>query len=130
MTDDPIVWIGGEHCFRLGLGELRALQRVCDAGPERLYRRLLSGDYMVDDLIEPIRLGLIGSGEMTASEAGPFVTGLVEKHPKMLFKVVAAEIMARSLVPMEGQDDEGKPEAASPTTTDDGTSPRSTETAQ
>jgi len=126
--DRPINWIGGEHRFLLRLGELRALQKNCNAGPEEVLTRIRFGSWRIDDVIEPIRLGLIGSGEMTASEAGPFVTGLVEKHPKALFKLTAGEILVASLFGEdEGEDDAGKPGAgeASP---ESGVSPASTAT--
>jgi hypothetical protein len=125
MTE-PIVWVGGEHRFRLRLGELRALQKNCDAGPEQVFNRIRLGNWRVDDLIEVLRLGLIGSGEMEHKEAGPFIARLLEVHPLVSFKLPALAVLAAALLPMEGQDVEGKPEAASP---EDGTSPPSTETA-
>ncbi len=125
MTD-ALVWVGGEHRFRLGLGELRALQRSCDAGPEQIFNRIRLGNWRIDDLIEVIRLGLIGSGEMETKAAGPFVVSLFEKHPAVAFKLTAITILAVALLPMEGQEAEGKPAAASPV---NGTSPPSTETA-
>jgi hypothetical protein len=124
--NQPLVWVGGEHRFRLGLGELRALQKNCDAGPEQVFNRIRLGNWRVDDLIEVLRLGLIGSGEMEAKEAGPFIARLLEVHPLVTLKLPALAVLAAALLPMEGQETEGKPEAASP---DDGTSPPSTETA-
>jgi len=49
----PIRWPGGEHRFELRLGELRALQKNCDAGPEEVFNRLRAGRWRVDDVIEP-----------------------------------------------------------------------------
>lgn len=51
----------GTYPFRIGAGEMRELQRICDAGPLELYRRLLSGNWRVDDVTQTIRLGLIGA---------------------------------------------------------------------
>lgn len=51
----------GTYPFRIGAGEMRELQRICDAGPLELYRRLLSGEWRVDDVTQTIRLGLIGA---------------------------------------------------------------------
>lgn len=123
---DPINWVGGEHRFRLGIGQLRALQKNCDAGPEQIFNRIRLGNWRVDDLIEVLRLGLIGSGEMDQKEAGPFVANLFEKHPALAFKLTALAVLAAALLPLEGQDVEGKPEAASP---ESGISPPSMETA-
>jgi hypothetical protein len=48
--------------FRLGIGQLRALQERCNAGPAKIYRRLQEGDWLVDDVLETIRQGAIGGG--------------------------------------------------------------------
>jgi Phage tail tube protein, GTA-gp10 len=61
-------WGDGEYKFRLGIGELRELQDKCDAGPFQIYQRLADGSWRVDDVREPIRLGLIGGG-MDATKA-------------------------------------------------------------
>jgi hypothetical protein len=126
MMADPIVWVGGEHRFRLGLGELRALQKNCDAGPEQVFNRLRLGNWRVDDIVETLRLGLIGSGEMDQKDAGLFVTSLIEKHAVLEFKLTALAVLGAALLPMEGQDAAGKATAASPS---DGTSPPFTEAA-
>lgn len=92
-----MVWPGGEHEFALRLGEMRRLQESCDAGPEEILNRLRRGGWRVNDLIEPLRLGLIGSGAMTNSEAGPFVTQLFEQHPLAEFRIAALAVMAHAL---------------------------------
>lgn len=55
-------WGDGVYKFRLRLGEIRELQEKCDAGPLVLLRRCIAGDWKIDDIREPIRLGLIGGG--------------------------------------------------------------------
>ena len=55
-------WGDGEHRFKLALGELRELQNKCDTGPFIIYQRLADGSWRVDDVREPLRLGLIGAG--------------------------------------------------------------------
>ncbi|GGD30736.1 gene transfer agent family protein [Aureimonas glaciei] len=52
----------GEHNFRLRIGELITLQEKCDAGPYHVARRLGDGTWMVGDIRETLRLGLIGAG--------------------------------------------------------------------
>jgi len=52
----------GAYLFRLDFGGVRELQRLTDAGPLVLHRRLLHGQWMMDDVRETIRLGLIGGG--------------------------------------------------------------------
>lgn len=51
----------GEYPFRIGAGEARELQRICDCGPLELYRRLLGGTWRYEDVTETIRLGLLGA---------------------------------------------------------------------
>lgn len=124
----PIGWPGGEHRFQLRLGELRALQKSCDAGPEEVFNRLRLGRWRVDDVIEPLRLGLIGAGEMSSAEAGPLVTKLLDQHPLAAFKLPALVVMQRALF---GEEDDpvGEPEGATAPAPESGASPESTETA-
>lgn len=92
------VWIGGEHEFALNIGQLRALQKACDAGPEEILSRIWGGTWRVDDLVEVIRIGLIGGGEVDAKDAGLLVAGLIDKHPVLQFKPIAQDILMHALV--------------------------------
>ncbi|TMV35872.1 gene transfer agent family protein, partial [Thioclava sp. BHET1] len=127
MTARSLNWIGGEHQVALNIGELRALQEVCNAGPEEVFNRLRRGDWRIDDLIEVLRLGLIGGGAMTAEAAGVFVTGLMAKHPLVAFKLPAIEILARALLGV-GDDPVGKLEGGDQSPPANGASAASTET--
>lgn len=89
-------WIGGEHEFALRLGELRALQESCNAGPEEVFNRLRMGTWRVNDMIEPIRLGLVGGG-MPAKDAKALVLPLVDQHALAQFKLTAIAIMSDAL---------------------------------
>ena len=95
-------WIGGEHEFALPIGQLRALQQACDAGPEEILGRIWSGTWRVDDLFEVIRLGLIGGGQVDAKDAGQMVAGLLDKHPLLQFKPVAQALLMDALTGDEG----------------------------
>jgi hypothetical protein len=55
-------WGDGEHRFRLRIGELRELEAKREAGAFEIYSRLASGSWRVDDIVEVLRLGLIGGG--------------------------------------------------------------------
>jgi hypothetical protein len=57
-----LIWPGGEHDFRLAIGELRALEQRRDCGCFIILARLYKGECMVDDVIEVLRIGLIGGG--------------------------------------------------------------------
>ena len=97
MDAEWLNWPGGEHPFALRLNELRRLQNSCDAGPEEVFNRLRMGTWKVNDIIEPVRLGLIGGG-MDEGEAGPMVTTLVEQYPLLMFKLVALETLRGALL--------------------------------
>lgn len=97
MEGVKLIWRGGEHTFALPLGELRKLQETCDAGPEEILNKLRLGKWHVDDIIEPLRLGLIGSGDVPREKAGMLVTKLVDQHGLLEFKMTAMAVMAYSL---------------------------------
>jgi hypothetical protein len=90
-------WIGGEHDFALDIGGLRALQNACDAGPEQIFRRILSGQWRIDDLYQTIRLGLIGGG-MADRDAARVVDTAFRSHPVMLFRTTAHTVLLLSLL--------------------------------
>lgn len=118
------IWAGGEHDFALGLGELRALQENCDAGPEVIMTRLRVGSWMVDDVIEVLRLGLIGAG-LDAEKAGPLVMRTFEQHGAFALKFPAYEVITAALIGEDG-DPVGETEGVNPEVTD-GSSQSSTE---
>jgi hypothetical protein len=119
-----ITWPGGEHDFLLGIGELRALQSACDAGPEQIFRRLGGDDWRVDDVLQTLRLGLIGAG-MDAKKAASLVTRMYESHPKKMFNAPARLVLMASLV---GDPDDPLGEAkGEPTPPENGGSAPSTE---
>ena len=92
MTPVMLFWPGGEHPFRLGIEELRALQQKTDCGPEFLLMRLRSGQWHVDDLAETLRLGLIGGG-MDQNAALKVVRDAFERTPMIAFKVPALTVL-------------------------------------
>lgn len=57
-----IPWADGEYSFKLAVGQLRELQEKLKIGVGGLLKRVLAGDYYVDDVREIMRLGLIGGG--------------------------------------------------------------------
>lgn len=52
----------GAYGFRLAIGELEELQEKTGVGPYALLRRLLANDWLIEDVRQTIRLGLIGGG--------------------------------------------------------------------
>lgn len=121
-------WPGGEHGFALKIGQLRALQDKCNAGPEEILNRVRTGKWRVDDLLHTIRLGLIGAGSMPDSEAGRTVSALFDLHPVIEFKLIALAILADALL---GSEDDPVGEAEGETAPPkNGGSPGSTEPGQ
>lgn len=119
MNGELITWAGGKHRFFLHIGQLRALQQACDAGPMHIFMRLSSHQWMVDDVIEPIVLGLVGGQGMDEKDARALVNRVIEtENPGQLVTCVpvAAEIIRISVLLDTGDeevtdDDVGKPSA-------------------
>jgi len=69
-------WPDQTRTYRLRIGELRDLQESCgNRGPLTIWQALMSGSWLVNDIVETIRLGLIGGGA-TKEEA----IKLVSRH--------------------------------------------------
>ena len=96
MQPITITWPGGEHPFRLALAQLEGLQQKCDAGPEWLLMKMRSGQWAATDLFEVLRFGLIGGG-MQPVDALKAVRDTFDRHPLILFKVPAMEVLMASL---------------------------------
>ena len=104
----------GEYSFRLALGELQELQGKCQAGPERIYRRLVSGDWELFDVSETIRIGLIGAG-MKADTALALAQRYIYEVPNWLEnKKIAIVVLGAALIgpeiknPGKGEGEDGK----------------------
>lgn len=102
---EHIVWRGGEHPFRLGIGELRAIEKRCDAGCFVILTRLLSSQCYIDDVVSPIRLGLVGAG-MSEKDAQALMDKVQDEANPYTLTVTAADIMRRFLM---WDDEEDKP---------------------
>lgn len=133
MDAIELTWPGGTHEFCLRLGELRTLQDRCDAGPEEILNRFRLGNWRVNDLIEPLRLGLIGAG-LAKEEARELVVPLLDQYPLADFKMAAHAVLAHALLgPMDDNEDQddasGEAVAREEDETGAGSSLASTETA-
>lgn len=130
MRGIDLIWAGGENHFLLEIPHLRALQKKCDAGPPWILARLSTKQWHVDDVIEPIRLGLEGGG-MPKEEARKLVEEHVEAKPLYLSVVTAQNILMSALYGAE-EDQPGEAQAGAetmkPTSSreDNGASPSST----
>jgi len=120
-----------ERTFRLGIKELRKLQEKCgERGPQRIMRDLEDGNWMVDDIIQPIQLGLIGGG-MKPEEAARLVKERVEDRPLAECLLFALVILQAAVVgppgdpidqgkgaPSPGEQEVAKTGSTSPTSTE------------
>jgi hypothetical protein len=127
MSADGSITIGwgeGETRFRLAIGEWRELQAKTTHGPFKLFQRLNSGDWHVDDLVEVIRLGLIGGGALP-SEARRLVDYYVVGRPLLESVPLAISIIGAGLI--GGDQEVGKgPGPGAATDTGGSTLPQST----
>ncbi len=55
-------WADGTHTFRLTMTTAMELEDKCDAAIAVIARRLMLGEWKINDVRETIRLGLIGGG--------------------------------------------------------------------
>ncbi|KMO40990.1 gene transfer agent family protein [Methylobacterium aquaticum] len=84
---------GRERNFQLRLGEIHELERNCSAGIGEVMARLATHRFGVNDIWEPVRLGLIGGGA-SALEADLTVQTYHPPHyPIAEFLSLAVEIV-------------------------------------
>lgn len=107
-----VVFGDDEYDFRLGWGEIVELQEKLGCGPHFLLNRLQTGEWLVQDISQIIRLGLIGGG-LEPVAAVRLVKRYVEERPPLenhhlAFVVLTAGLMGSSEEPV------GEPKAASP----------------
>jgi len=105
-----LTWADGDYTFRLGWGELEALQEACDAGPWVILERLFTKQCLIGDISNVIRQGLIGGG-LEPSAATKLVRTYVEKRPpaeNLLF----ATVILQAAVQGASEEPVGEPQAA------------------
>ena len=101
----------GEGYFDLCLriDELIALQEKTAAGPGALFNRFLRGEWIIQEVVEVVRLGLIGGG-LHKKEAFDLVTRVIIPGYYHEYAVLAGSILSASLfgLDLEEADDEGE----------------------
>lgn len=100
MKPIELVWAGGEHSFLLRIDELRALQQKCDAGPEYILNRLHTKQWLVDDVVETIRLALMGGG-MASEDCKKIIKQHIISQPLSQFVITAQLALANALYGVE-----------------------------
>lgn len=111
-------WADSTYVFRLGVKQLEELQEKTDAGPAWLYARIEAGMWKTGDLVETIRLGLIGGGK-TPDEARSLVRRHVHDHWSESIKpakmILAAAIAGPEDEPLKKEEGEAETTSPSPT---------------
>lgn len=92
-----------DYTFRLAWGELTAVQEGCDAGPFVILDRLISGRWLLNDIREVIRYGLIGGG-MEPTKALKLVRDYVEARPPHESLGLARKVLTAGVVGAPDED--------------------------
>lgn len=117
----------GDHLFRLRLKQIAELQEKCKAGIGTIYRRVLTGEYYIEDVTETVRLGLVGGG-MDATKARTLMERYFDDLPVEMKWMTAQAVLGACVVGYSPPGDEpGKAETAE-NKTDGSTSPSQSET--
>lgn len=112
---------GRERNFQLRLGEIQELERNCGAGIGEIMARLATHRFGVNDIWEPVRLGLIGAGANAVEADATVMTYHPPHYPIAEFLALAVEIVQGAVngVPPGKDETEGASDLAP------GTSPSS-----
>lgn len=130
-----LTWQGGEDEFCLAaVGDVLALEEKCGCGIGMVFNRLVSGTFYLNDIREPIRLGLVGAG-MSPEKAMVKVKAHVDNNPRGLApSIVVATAIVEAVIVGVPDDQVGKKQAAdaetapvSSTTTGASAAPQSSE---
>lgn len=117
-----LAWADGTYLFALKLKQIEELQRLCGAGLGEIAQRLLVEErWKVCDIVETLRLGLIGGGTLPirARELiDTYVDGkpLADPRDPNNSKVTAQAVIGAVYFGVEeaGSEPEGKAAAAAP----------------
>lgn len=124
---------GEEYVFRLAWGQWIRLQEERGVGPFVIFERLHGDAWLVEDIRDVIRFGLVGGG-MDEISARKLVRTHVETQPPHLSLQLAQQIAAAGMLGApDGEPLEKKVEAPSesiPSTTAASKSPNSMESVQ
>lgn len=90
-------WGGDTRTFRLDISRLIALQDATGSGPYEVLTRLSSGRWLIKDITETIRLGLLGGG-MDGKKARELVEEHVSAGSVMQSVQVAQAIVMAALI--------------------------------
>ena len=107
----------GPRVFALPIKQLQALQERRNAGPLALVRTIETGNWQVEDVIDTLRLGLIGGG-LPLHQADALVQTGVADLGLVEAARLAVLILADALAPRERSAEGKAPAPAAATETD------------
>jgi hypothetical protein len=122
MTEGVFIYDGYYTCG-LRIGELIELQEKLGVGPYILAQRLQDGSWLVQDIKETLRLGLIGGGGVTPKQALDLAERAVVPGHLIDMAGTAGAIIMTALLGVEDEPLEDKADPLmAPTMTDEGSS--------
>jgi hypothetical protein len=105
------VFVGeGRFDLCLRIGELIALQEKLGAGPYTLANRFVAGEWLVQDVVETVRLALIGGG-MQQREAFDLVERNIVSGYLVQYAGIAGQALFAALAGVEDEELPGEAEA-------------------
>ena len=84
--------LGKDRDFALSLSQVIELERLCGDGIGVIAKRVLTGDFHLHDLVETIRLGMIGGGA-SPREADVTVQMYCKDRPLSEYRPIAVAIL-------------------------------------
>lgn len=105
----------GYHDLCLRIDELIQLQEKLGVGPNVAATRLLQGEWLVEDVRETVRLGLIGGG-MSQRDAFDLVGRCIREGHLLDYAAIAANLLFAALAGIEDEPLPGEAEAPTPMT--------------
>lgn len=105
-------WCGETRHFRLTVGGILELEQKCAAPFGTVFARVNSGDYHVTDLLQVVRLGLIGGGLSPRDAAAAMEMHAFPARPLAELHTVARIVLAAAVVGFEVAPLPGKRKAA------------------
>ncbi len=96
------------YTFKLPLIRIAELEEKCQAPIGTIYKRVLLGEYHANDLIEAVRLGLIGGG-LTAQDARNLIERYCDHWPLDIWHGHALAILSACIVGYEPEEEGESP---------------------
>lgn len=90
-TPFAVTWAGEERSFAMPIGGLRELQEITGVGPMETLTRLKTGAWKIEDVREPIRIGLLRGG-MKSDMVAAIVKANVDEGD-LLEAVLCAQVL-------------------------------------